>query len=376
MTPKIERFLADHSAPRPCLVVDLDVVGDNYRAIAEMLPTARIYYAVKANPAPRVLELLVTLGSCFDAAGPNEIDACLAAGASPDDLSYGNVVKKQDDIAKAFHQGVRLFAFDSAGELDKLAHAAPAAKVYCRILAPNDGAEWPLSRKFGCSLNMARDLMVRARDLGLDPYGISFHVGSQQTDLRQWEVAIGRVAMVSSDLREAGIEIKMINLGGGFPIPYRDQMPEFDAISEVIMKAMTENFGNHLPAMLIEPGRKIAAEAGVIESEVVLVSRKSYDEEVRWVYLDVGLFGGLVETMGEAIKYRIVTPRDGTPEGPVVIAGPTCDGADILYEHAGYTLPLELRIGDKVRLLSTGAYTTTYASVGFNGFTPLKDYYV
>ncbi len=376
MTPKIERFLADQRPPSPCLVVDLDVVGRNYRAIAEALPAARVYYAVKANPAPQILEMLVSLGSCFDAAGPGEIDACLAAGASPDDLSYGNVVKKHDDIAKAFRQGVRLFAFDSAGELEKLAQAAPAAKVYCRIVAPNDGAEWPLSRKFGCSLNMARDLMVRARDLGLDAYGISFHVGSQQTDPGQWEVAIGRAALVFSDLREAGIEIKMINLGGGFPVPYRDPMPGFDAISEVIMKAMTANFGNHLPAMLIEPGRIIAAEAGVIESEVVLVSRKSYDDEVRWVYLDIGLFGGLAETMGEAIKYRIVTPRDGTPEGPVVIAGPTCDGADILYERAGYTLPLDLQAGDMVRLPGTGAYTATYASVGFNGFAPLKGYYV
>ena len=376
MTPKIERFLADHRPPSPCLVVDLGVVGRNYRAIAAALPAARIYYAVKANPAPRILEMLVTLGSCFDAAGPSEIDACLAAGASPDDLSYGNIIKKQDDIEKAYRQGVRLFAFDSAGELEKLAQAAPAAKVYCRILAANDGAEWPLSRKFGCSLDMARDLMVRTRDLGLDPYGLSFHVGSQQTDPRQWEIALGRTAMVFSDLREAGIEIKMIDLGGGFPVSYRDPMPGFNAISEVIMKAMTANFDNHLPAMLIEPGRKIAAEAGVIESEVVLVSRKSYEDEARWIYLDVGLFGGLAETMGEAIKYRIVTTRDGTPEGPVVIAGPTCDGADILYERAGYTLPLNLRAGDKVRLLSTGAYTTTYASVGFNGFSPLEDYYV
>jgi len=376
MTPKIERFLAAQRPPSPCLVVDLDVVGENYRAIHEALPAARIYYAVKANPAPRILELLVRLGSCFDAAGPREIDACLAAGAAPGDLSYGNVVKKEGDIEKAYRQGVRLFAFDSAGELDKLAQAAPAAKVYCRILAPNDGAEWPLSRKFGCSLDMARDLMVRARELGLDAHGISFHVGSQQTDPRQWEVAIGRTAMVFSDLREAGIEIGTINLGGGFPVSYRDRVPGFDAIAEVIMKAMTANFGNHLPAMVIEPGRKIAAAAGVIESEVVLVSRKSYDDEVRWVYLDVGLFGGLAETMDEAIKYRILTPHDGAPVGPVAISGPTCDGADILYEGAGYTLPLDLRAGDKVRLPSTGAYTATYASVGFNGFAPLKAYYV
>ena len=376
MTPKIEQFLATHRPPSPYLVVDLDVVGANYRALAKALPAARIFYAVKANPAPEILKMLVTQGSCFDAAGPSEIDACLTAGAVPEDLSYGNVVKKQSDIEKAYRQGVRLFAFDSADELDKLAQSAPAAKVYCRILAPNDGAEWPLSRKFGCSLDMACDLMVRARELGLDAYGLSFHVGSQQTDPRQWEVAIGRTAMVFSDLREAGIEIRMVNLGGGFPVPYRDRAPEFDAIAEVVMKAMTASFGNNLPAMVIEPGRKIAAEAGVIESEVVLVSRKSYGDEVRWVYLDVGLFGGLAETMGEAIKYRIITARDGAPEGPVAIAGPTCDGADILYERAGYALPLDLRAGDKVRLPNTGAYTATYASVGFNGFAPLKAYYV
>jgi ornithine decarboxylase len=376
VTPKIERFLATRRPPTPCLVVDLDVIGRNYRLIREALPAASIYYAVKANPAPRILELLVSLGSCFDVAGPREIDDCLEAGAAPGTLSYGNVVKKQSDIEKAYRQGVRLFAFDSAGELDKLARAAPAAKVYCRIVAPNDGAEWPLSRKFGCALDMARDLMVRARELGLDAYGMSFHIGSQQTDPSQWEVAIGRAAMVFSDLREAGIELRMINLGGGFPVPYRDRVPGFGAIAEVIMKSMTANFGNRLPAMAIEPGRKIAAEAGVIESEVVLVSRKSYDDEARWVYLDVGLFGGLAETMNEAIKYRIVTPRDGAPEGPVVIAGPTCDGADILYERAGYALPLDLRAGDKVRLMNTGAYTASYASVGFNGFAPLKSYYV
>ena len=376
MTPKIERFLAERRPETPCLVVDLDVVRRNYETIRRLLPLAEVYYAVKANPAPEVLKMLVGLGSRFDAAGAFEIDECLAAGASPEDISYGNVSKKARDIGHAYRRGVRLYAFDSAGELEKLAARAPGSKVYCRLLVPNGGADWPLSRKFGCSLDMARDLMIRARDIGLEAHGLSFHVGSQQTEPGQWEVAIGRTAMVFSDLREAGIEIKMVNLGGGFPVRYRDAVPGFERFAQAIMGAMTRRFGNNLPDMIIEPGRAIAAEAGMMEAEVVLVSRKSYDDDVRWVFLDVGKFGGLAETMGEAIKYPIRTSRDGGPEGPVAIAGPTCDGADILYERSGYTLPLGLAAGDKVRLLKTGSYTTTYASVGFNGVGPLKSYYV
>ncbi len=377
MTPKIAQFLARRRPETPCLVVDLDVVEANYRALRRALPLAEVYYAVKANPAAPVLATLTRLGSCFDAASAREVDLCLAAGAPAESISYGNTIKKQRDIAHAFERGVRLFAFDSAGELDKLAAAAPGARVYCRILTSSIGADWPLSRKFGCELDMARDLMVRAADRGLEPHGISFHVGSQQTNPEQWQVAIGRAAMVFSDLREAGIEVRMLNLGGGFPARYRgDSLPGLDRFADAIMTAMTRHFGNALPDMIIEPGRSIAAEAGVLETEVVLVSRKGYGDDVRWVYFDVGKFGGLAETMGEAIRYPVETPHDGGPEGPVAIAGPTCDGADILYETAGYTLPLALATGDRVRLLSAGAYTSTYASVGFNGFPPLREHYI
>ena len=376
MTPKIERFFVEHRPPTPCLVVDLDVVEKNYRRLRRALPLAEVYYAVKANPAPEILRTLVGLGSNFDAASAHEIDQCLTAGAAPERVSYGNTIKKTADIAHAFARGLRLFAFDSAAELEKLAAAAPAARVFCRILTSGEGAEWPLSRKFGCELDMARDLMLRARDMGLEPHGISFHVGSQQTNPGQWEIAIARTAMVFADLRDAGVEPKMVNLGGGFPVRYRDDVPGLDSFADAIMKAMTRHFGNDLPGMIIEPGRCVAAEAGVLETEVVLISTKAYGDDLRWVYLDVGKFSGLAETMDEAIRYPIRTPRDGARHGPVVIAGPTCDGADILYEKAGYTLPLDLRPGDRVRLMATGAYTTTYASVGFNGYIPLKAYYI
>jgi ornithine decarboxylase len=126
--------------------------------------------------------------------------------------------------------------------------------------------------------------------------------------------------------------------------------------------------------MIIEPGRGLAGGAGVIQAEVVLIARKDYADRKRWVYLDIGKFGGLAETMDEAIKYPIATQRDGGATGPVVIAGPTCDSADILYEHSDYKLPLDLKVGDKVTIHGTGAYTSSYSSVGFNGFAPLQTY--
>ncbi|MBI3496231.1 MAG: type III PLP-dependent enzyme [Proteobacteria bacterium] len=376
MTPKIARFLAEQNPPSPCLVVDLDVIAHNFKRLHKALPLAQIYYAVKANPAAEILRVLEGLGSNFDAASIYEIEQCMALGIGAQRLSFGSTIKKEPDIAAAFRHGVNLFAFDSPAELDKLARAAPGARVFCRIFMTGEGADWPLSRKFGCDVDMACDLLVRARDMGLDPHGVSFHVGSQQRDLKQWDVALGKTKMLFTALTEKGIELKLINLGGGFPAKYRTRVPTLDAYGEAIMKAMTEHFGNNLPQMIVEPGRGVAGDAGVIQAEVVLISTKSYDDKRRWVYLDIGKFGGLPETMGEAIQYRLKTPHDGGPKGPVVLAGPTCDEVDVLYDAAGYQLPLDLAVGDKIQIMAAGAYTTTYASVGFNGFPPLTSYYI
>jgi len=376
MTPKIARYLADNQPATPCLIMDVDRVEANYRALARTLPLARIYYAVKANPAAPILERLVRLSSFFDAASWEEIEACLAAGARPEAISYGNTIKKVSAIRNAHAAGVTMFAFDSREELEKLAEHAPGARVYCRILVENEGADWPLSRKFGTTIENARDLMTLAGELGLDPYGLSFHVGSQQTTTRAYEIAIAKVGMLFTDLTEAGVKLRMINLGGGFPTRYRDDVPEIEQFGAAIMDAMVARFGNNLPEMVIEPGRFIVADAGLVSAEVVLVSQRDASSPVRWVYLDIGRFGGLAETEGESIRYRFTTPHDGTSTGPVAIAGPTCDGADIMYEKANYRLPLALRSGDRIEVLSTGAYVTTYASQGFNGFAPLKEHYI
>lgn len=376
MTAKIARFLEEVRPVSPCVVVDLDVVRENYLGLRRFLPLAQVYYAVKANPAPEIVRMLNDLGSSFDVASRGEIELCLTNGVSSDRISFGNTIKKVSDIAYAYDKGVRLYAFDSECELEKLAESAPGSRVFCRILMTCDGAEWPLSRKFGCEIEMAKDLLVKARDLGLDPYGVSFHVGSQQTDLRQWDIAVGKAQMLFTALDEVGISLRMCNLGGGFPARYRSDVPAVERYADAVMDAMSKHFGNNIPAMIIEPGRSLVGDAGILEAEVVLISRKSYDEDVRWVYLDVGKFGGLAETMDEAIKYRIETPHDGDNTGPVILAGPTCDSADILYEKAGYEMPVTLKVGDKVRILSTGAYTTSYSAVNFNGFAPLKAYFI
>jgi ornithine decarboxylase len=376
VSERMARFLEEQKPATPCLVVDLDIVAEGYRLLRHYLPLARVFYAVKANPAEAIVAMLRDLGSSFDVASRGEVDLCLDQSVPADRISFGNTIKKERDIAYAFGQGVRLFAFDSSEELEKLARSAPGARVFCRILVDSEGAEWPLSRKFGCSPEMAAALLRDARAAGLDPYGVSFHVGSQQTNVEQWDSAIGRAARMFSVLAEADINLKMVNIGGGFPAHYRGDVPGVERYCHAVMAAITRHFGNDLPEIIVEPGRSIVGDAGVIESEVVLISKKGFDEDKRWVYLDVGKFNGLAETMDESIKYRIETPADGTASGPVVIAGPTCDSADILYEKTEYKLPLGLKVGDKVRILATGAYTSTYASVGFNGFAPLKTYCV
>jgi ornithine decarboxylase len=373
---KIARFIQETQPTTPCLIIDVDMVERAYNALRRTLPLTHVFYAVKANPSVPMMQRLVALGSNFDCASPNEIKLCLDLGVSPDRISFGNTIKKQRDIASAYAQGVRLYAFDSEPELQKLAVSAPGARVFCRILVDCPGAEWPLSRKFGCHPDMAVELLDKAAQLGLEPFGLSFHVGSQQTNLSSWDKAVGQARKVFSQLEERGVHLKMLNLGGGFPAHYRAHVEPLEVYADAVMSAMHKHFSHELPMMIIEPGRSMVGDAGVIHSEVVLISRKSADDEKRWVYLDVGKFNGLAETMDESIKYKILTPHDGKPAGPVVLAGPTCDSADILYEKTSYAMPVDLQIGDTVQVLSTGAYTSTYAAVCFNGFAPIPTHCV
>ncbi|MCU1367284.1 MAG: Orn/DAP/Arg decarboxylase 2 [Ilumatobacteraceae bacterium] len=380
-TAKVDAFLAQTDAPTPFVVVDVDKVAERYESLTEAIPSARVYYAVKANPGAPILARLNDLGSAFDVASPAEVDMCLAAGAAPEHISYGNTIKKSRDIAYAFSVGVRRFTIDCVEELEKVAKIAGSdASVCVRLRHECGGADWPLSRKFGCDPYEVENLLVLASELGME-CGVSFHVGSQQRDLQAWSESLEVVALLMHRSRRRGARPSFINLGGGFPGTYREGAPGIAEYGHAVRTALATWFPDSVGPeatmeVMVEPGRYMVADAGVLRSEVVLVSRRSPVDSERWVYLDCGKFHGLAETMDEAIRYRLRTPHDGMPTGPVAIAGPTCDSADVLYEKSAYELPLALAEGDMVDILSAGAYTTTYSSVGFNGFPALAEHFI
>jgi len=376
MTARIREFLKQRSNDGPCLVVDLDVVRENYLSFAKSLPDSKVFYAVKANPAPEILKLLVGLGCCFDVASVSETETVLAAGATPERISYGNTIKKESEIAAAFRLGVTLFAVDCEAEVEKVARAAPGSRVICRIHCDGSGSEWPLSRKFGCEPAYAADILELAHRRLLVPYGISFPVGSQQHNIEAWDRALASTAAVFRACAERGIVLAMVNLGGGFPARYVRKTPKLESYGKAIFRSLRKHFGNALPETIVEPGRGLVGNAGMIEAEVVLIAKRSPEDEVRWVYLDIGKFHGLAETIDESIRYPIRTAKDRGETAPCIIAGPTCDSVDVLYEKTPYPLPVSLAIGDKVLIEAAGAYTATYSSVGFNGYPPLRQYVI
>ena len=376
MTERIRDFLKKRRENGPCLVVDLDVVRENYLLFAKALPDTKVFYAVKANPAPEILKLLAELGSCFDVASVSETEAVLAAGATPERISYGNTIKKESEIAAVAAMGVTLFAIDCEAEVEKVARCASGARVICRIHCDGTGSEWPLSRKFGCEPEFATDILELAHRCGLVAHGISFHVGSQQHNVEAWDRALASAAAVFRSCAERGINLAMVNLGGGFPARYVRKTPKLESYGKAIFRALRRHFGNAIPETIVEPGRGLVGNAGVIEAEVVLIAKRSPEDELRWVYLDIGKFHGLAETIDESIRYPIRTLRDRDETAPCIIAGPTCDSVDVLYERNPYPLPVSLAIGDKVLIEAAGAYTAAYSSIGFNGFPPLRQYVI
>lgn len=367
---RAEAYARSHYFDRPTLVVDTEQVAERYRALKAGLGRAELHYAVKANPERAIIARLHEEGCRFDAASRQEIELCLALGVRAENVSFGNTIKKPADIAFAHQIGVKLFVADSEEELEKIAANAPGVEVYIRLLVEKTEADWPLSRKFGVPVYAALPLLERALDLGLRPVGFSFHVGSQTRRAGMWRPALEDLSSVWHEARNAGFDLDLINIGGGFPAFYGDEVddPEYYAGSVI---SMIEEFFPGARRLMAEPGRGLVGEAGVIAAEVVLVSRRAPADLHRWVYLDIGKFSGLAETMDESIRYQIVTDHDGTPMGPCIIAGPSCDSADVLYEKRPMEMPLALKAGDRVFIRATGAYTSTYSSIGFNGFPPL-----
>jgi ornithine decarboxylase len=368
----------------PFVVVDLGKIEDRYDELKKHLPYAKIYYAVKANPEDEIIKLLNKKGSNYDVATIYELDQLLKHKISPDRISFGNTIKTEKDIAYAYKKGIRMFATDAISDVKKIAKNAPGSKVFFRIIMEGGSADWPLSRKFGAHPDMIFHLIIESKRLGLIPYGVSFHVGSQQRDIGQWDQAIAQCRYLFDAAREEGIELKLINMGGGFPANYISPTHELDMYAHEITRFLSEDFGEDFAEnleIIIEPGRSLVADAGVLVTEIVMISKKSLSNQYDWVYLDVGKFRGLIETLDESIKFPIFTENYSLPPKEkdcreVILAGPTCDSADVLYEKYKYLMPKTVKEGDRLYFLTTGAYTKSYCSINFNGFPPIDIYFL
>ncbi|MBI2573750.1 type III PLP-dependent enzyme [Candidatus Woesearchaeota archaeon] len=369
---KFERFAKGKKTP--FLILDPQRVKHNFLQLQKALPFAQIFYALKANPHPAVVSTLLKQKCSFDIASRYELDQLLAFKVKPDRISFGNTIKKIEDIQYFYKKGIRMFATDSHSDMLKLVKYAPGSRVFFRLLVDGEGADWPLSRKFGAHPDIIRELAHHAKKEGLVPYGLSFHVGSQQHDVEQWDQAIAQCKYLFERLEKEGVKLEMLNLGGGLPSHYLSQSPSLEYYGKKISASLKFHFGKNLPRIIIEPGRYMVGTAGVIVSEVMLIATKSKSMGCEWMYLDAGVWNGLDECAGEAIKYPIMTKLDSRKMKEFILAGPTCDSHDILYEHFRYELPANIKEGDKLYFLSTGAYTWQVSSVGFNGFPPLKVY--
>jgi ornithine decarboxylase len=358
----------------PFVVCDLETVRERYESFTRVLPGVECFYALKCNPAVEVLEELAGLGSKFEIASHGELELVRPVGVDPGDVLYSNPVKPPAHIEACYEAGVWRFAFDSEAELYKIARNAPGSAVFLRVRVDDSTSVFPLSRKFGVEPREARPLLLLARRLGLRPYGITFHVGSQCTDPEAWHHAIAAIGWILEELAEDRVSIEMLNVGGGFPARYASPVPDLDDVADAIFPALAEDLPYVPPQLAAEPGRYLVAESAVLVAGVI-------GREVRagqsWVYLDVGAYNGLIETQQTRNRwaYPLWSSREdhtSVPQDVFTVTGPTCDSSDTLFVRA--SLPSTLDVGDRLYIGSTGAYTLSYAS-SFNGFPPPEVFY-
>ena len=355
--------------PTPYLVTDLDVVARRLSAFIAAFPGVQPFYAMKCNSSPEILRTVAAGGGGFEIASLGELRTLQVLGVDPADVLYSNPVKPPRHIAEAYRAGLWRFSFDSPNELRKLAEHAPGSAVYLRLRVDDSTSVFPLSRKFGAELADARELMLLARRLGLRPYGVTFHVGSQCGSPAAWRSAIALVGVLMTELSVDGIHLEMIDIGGGFPARYVTGAPSIEAFGDSVISALDELLPYQPGLVAAEPGRHLVAESAVMAAGVI-------GREVRggenWLFLDVGAYNGMMETVQTPTgwDYPLWTSLADHAELPQLsftVTGPSCDSSDTMFH--GVRLPATIDVGDTVYIGSAGAYTLSYASA-FNGFDP------
>ena len=359
---KVLRYLDKEKIETPFLLIDSDKVREKTSMIGRYIKNSKVFYAVKANPDGDILNFLNDLKMGFEISSEGELEILSSLGVEPERIISSNPIKSLKFLKMAASYGIKYFAFDSAEEVDKLSRFVPHCNVYIRLSVPNEGSEWPLSKKFGVELDEAATLLTYAKDRGLNPVGITFHVGSQCTNIYNWNIAIDK-AKVLWDIAESNrITLNFLNIGGGYPIKYTKNVVSIETIEKNVNSLIYERFPKGVE-IHIEPGRAVVGDAGILVTSVIGKARRS-DED--WIYIDVGVFNGLMESVG-GIKYSYVVEsyKHARHKKRWTIAGPSCDSFDVIDNNV--TLP-EPNVGNLILILSSGAYTVSYASE-FNGFS-------
>jgi ornithine decarboxylase len=359
---KVLQYLDREAVETPALLVDADKIREKISLIGSGIRNSRVFYAVKANPDLQILRLLNTLKPGFEIASEGELEILAQLKVEPERIISSNPVKSLKFLRMAASYGVRLFAFDSFDEVEKLVRYIPDAQVYIRLSVPNEGSEWPLSKKFGVELNEALSLLCYAKEKGLTPVGITFHVGSQCTNIYNWNIALDKARHLWENAERKGMNLTMLNIGGGYPIIYTKNVVSIEAIDRNVNTLVFERFPEHTN-IFIEPGRAVVGDAGIFVTSVIGKAKRD-DED--WLYLDVGVFNGLMESVG-GIRYSYIAENQKQTKQTRqwTIAGPSCDSFDVIDKNILLTEP---EIGSMVLILSSGAYTISYASE-FNGFS-------
>ncbi len=355
--------------PTPFLACDLQHLVERIGRFRSALPGVDPFYAVKCSSVPDVLKTVRDVGVSFEVASLGELRLLTDLGVDAVNVLYSNTIKPASHIREAAAAGLWRFSFDSEGELHKLASNAPGSAVYVRVRVDDSSSVFPLSRKFGAEFHDARALMHVARDLGLRPYGITFHVGSQCTNTASYVQAIASAGRLMRQLANDGIELEMLNIGGGFPARYGDPVPSIEQIGTAVTRAFDEQLPYRPALIAAEPGRHLVAETAVMAATVLGREERAGEE---WLYLDVGAYNGLMETQQTVGQWRFPlwssrSDHGVVPHMPYTVTGPTCDSADTMFY--GAALPVTMAEGDRLYVASAGAYTLSYAS-SFNGFPP------
>jgi ornithine decarboxylase len=367
---ELARIARKHGTP--VVVIDHETLRRNYASFRRNLPKVQAYYAVKANPAPEIVRTLYRAGASFDVASLPEFMLVyenvkrLPARARQafvwDKIVYANPIKPEETL-RVLDRYRPLVTYDNRAELAKIKAHAPHAGLALRLRVPNTGSVVELSSKFGCDPGEAAELIDEAFRIGLVVEGLSFHVGSQCTNFENFVQALNMAAAVRNEALGRGHDVKILDIGGGFPVAYDRHVKPISALARMINAEIARLFPPDIE-ILAEPGRYLVATAATSVARVI--GKAVRDGRVCY-YIDDSVYHTFSGIIFDHCQYHLKAFKRGRTEISAVF-GQTCDGLDTISRAED--LP-DLEIGDLVYSENIGAYSNA-SSTWFNGFPPAK----